>query len=98
MNHTLRLLSALALGAAAQLTQAHDPAEHARDAAASKGPNCAAMKDMDHSQMNPNDPVMKAMMARCGDAMKSHDAGHSPMGKPQQAPAATPAHNHHGSH
>ena len=28
-------------------------------------PDCSAMKDMDHSKMDMNDPVMQAMMKKC---------------------------------
>ena len=53
---------------------AHDPAEHAKEAAeAKKGADCDAMKKMDMSKMNPNDAVMKAMMAKCGKAAKPAD-------------------------
>lgn len=99
MNNTLRFFSALLLGATVQLAQAHDPAEHAKEAAAKNAaPDCAAMKRMDHSKMDPNDPVTKAMMAKCGDAMK-HD-GMAGMDHSQKGgkPAATPAPHDHGSH
>ncbi|WP_339900450.1 hypothetical protein [uncultured Gilvimarinus sp.] len=42
--------------------QAHDPKEHMKDA---EKPDCAAMKNMDHSKMDHDDPVMKAMMEKC---------------------------------
>ena len=42
--------------------QAHDPKEHMKEAQA---PDCAAMKDMDHSKMDMKDPVMQAMMKKC---------------------------------
>lgn len=44
-------------------TFAHDPAEHAK---AGEAPNCESMKTMDHSKMDMNDPVMQAMMKKCG--------------------------------
>jgi hypothetical protein len=96
MNSIQRLICALALSAAAPLAQAHDPAAHAKEAAASSGPDCAAMKQMDHSKMNPNDAVMKAMISRCGDAMDRNSGDHSQAGKP--GTAAAPQHDHHGSH
>lgn len=77
----LKLLSPVlvlaALGVAFS-AQAHDPKEHMKDA---ENPNCAAMKDMDHSKMDMNDPVMQAMMKQCmkdmhhgnGDHSKSHE-------------------------
>ncbi len=46
--------------------QAHDPKEHMKDA---EKPDCKAMKDMDHSKMDMNDPVMQAMMKQCMDGM-----------------------------
>lgn len=101
MNHSPRFLSILALSLSIPLAYAHDPKEHAKEAAAAKaGPDCAAMKDMDHSKMDPNDPVMKAMMAKCGKAsghtgmdMKGMD--HGAAGQP----AGTAAEPHgHGSH
>jgi len=42
--------------------QAHDPKEHKKNA---KQPDCAAMKNMDHSKMDKSDPVMQAMMKQC---------------------------------
>jgi uncharacterized protein involved in copper resistance len=101
MNHSTRFLSILALSLSIPVAYAHDPKEHAKEAAAAKaGPDCAAMKDMDHSKMDPNDPVMKAMMAKCGGApnhagvdMKGMDHGAS------GPPAGTAAEPHdHGSH
>ncbi|MEO8673413.1 MAG: hypothetical protein ABI411_19025 [Tahibacter sp.] len=45
---------------------AHDPKEHAKDAAAAKaGPDCAKLKRMDMSSMDPADPLTKALHARC---------------------------------
>lgn len=41
---------------------AHDPALHKKTA---EKPNCAAIKDMDHSQLEAGDPVMQAIMAQC---------------------------------
>lgn len=72
MNNTLPLALAAALIAVAQAAFAHDPAEHAKEAAqAKKGANCAALKGMDRSKTDPNDVVMKAMMAKCGMAGKA---------------------------
>jgi len=55
--------------------QAHSPEEHINKGQA---PNCAAMKDMDHSKIDMNDPVMQAMMQKCmpQDEAASED-GHS---------------------
>jgi hypothetical protein len=52
--------------------QAHDPKEHMKDA---EKPDCAAMKNMDHSKMDMNDPVMQAMMKQCMKEMHQGD-GH----------------------
>lgn len=62
--------------------QAHNPEEHINKGEA---PNCAAMKDMDHSKMDMNDTVMQAMMQKCmpkdevmskdGDADHDMEAG-----------------------
>ncbi len=99
MNHSTRFLSILVLSVSIPLGYAHDPKEHAKEAAAAKaGPDCAAMKDMDHSKMDPNDPVMKAMMAKCGGDhadmdMKGMD--HGAAGKPAGGSAEP---HDHGSH
>ncbi|WP_339674277.1 hypothetical protein [Dasania marina] len=50
--------------------QAHDPKEHMKDA---KAPNCAAMKDMDHSKMDMKDPVIQAMMKQCVKDMHDNE-------------------------
>lgn len=103
MNITLRLTLAAALFSFAQGAFAHDPAEHAKEAAdAKKGPNCAAMKNMDHSKMDPNDPVMKAMMARCSAAKKPADkkddakAGHDMKGMEMPADSTQKPDTHEG--
>ncbi|UTF61241.1 MULTISPECIES: hypothetical protein [Gilvimarinus] len=49
--------------------QAHDPKEHKKDA---ENPDCSEMKNMDHSKMDMDDPVMKAMMKKCKKDMH-HD-------------------------
>lgn len=41
---------------------AHEPSLHKKS---DEKPNCAAMKDMDHSELETDDPVMRAMMAKC---------------------------------
>ena len=69
MNLSTRFLSILALSLTLPVVYADDPAEHAKDAAAKNAaPDCAAMKNMDPSKMDPTDPVTKALMARCGHA------------------------------
>jgi hypothetical protein len=59
-------------------TQAHDPKEHMKEA---QEPDCAAIKDMDHSKMDKDidrskmdmdDPVMQAIMKKCMKHM-DHD-------------------------
>ena len=53
---------------------AHDPSEHKKDA---EKPKCEAMADMEHSEMNSDDPVMQAMMEKCKAAHmdKKNDKG-----------------------
>ncbi len=43
----------------------HAPEHHKKEGA--EPPNCAAMKNMDHSKMDANDPVIQAMMEQCKD-------------------------------
>ncbi len=50
---------------------AHDPAEHAMTAEA---PDCDAMKNMDHSKMDMNDPVMQALMKKCSTKSADMDS------------------------
>jgi len=47
---------------------------------------------MDHSKMDANDPVMKAMMAKCGGADAHAGMDH---GKAGSAPAKPDAHGGH---
>lgn len=56
---TLFLLSTILTGNAL----AHDPSMHQPQPA--EKPKCEKMKDMDHSNMNMDDPVMQAMMKKC---------------------------------
>ena len=102
MKNTLTTTLAAALFTFAQGAFAHDPAEHAKEAAAAKsGPNCEAMKSMDHSKMDANDPVMKAMMAKCaGNQKPAEQKGmegmdHSKMPMPATAPKKPDAHGGH---
>ena len=55
-------LLALTVFTIALSVQAHDPKEHMKDA---EKPDCSAMKDMDHSKMDMDDPVIQAMMKKC---------------------------------
>jgi hypothetical protein len=82
--------------------QAHDPKEHMKE---TQAPDCAVMKDMDHSKMDMKDPVMQAMMQKCMKAMHkdeggSHEAhgeeGHAVQGKQdEKADEKKPAKHQH---
>lgn len=76
-------LSALAFTLSAQ---AHDPKEHMKVA---EKPDCAAMKNMDHKNMDMNDPVMQAMMQQCMKEMNHAE-------KPENAVPEQGEHNGHG--
>jgi len=96
MKRITHLCSILALVVAAPLAFAHDPAEHAKEAAAKNAaPDCAAMKNMNQSKMDPNDPVMKAMMAKCGGDPAGMDMKGMDHGKAGSAPAKPDAHGGH---
>lgn len=84
--------------------QAHDPKEHMMEAQA---PDCAAMKDMDHSKIDMKDPVMQAMMQKCMKAIHkdeegTHEAngdkGQTDHGNHDQNAGQTPALKITGSH
>lgn len=81
---SLRLALALVGLSFALNVSAHDPKEHEKEAAAAQAkPDCAKLKTMDTSKMDPNDPVMKAMMAKCAKAdaagaAQGHGDGHAP--------------------
>lgn len=64
------IIAFAALGTAFS-AQAHDPKEHMKDA---EKPDCAAMKNMDHSKMDMSDPVMQAMMKQCMQDMHQNEA------------------------
>ena len=51
--------------------QAHEPSEHMEEA---EKPKCSEMKDMDHAEMDMDDPVMQAMMKKCKQHMDKKDA------------------------
>lgn len=102
MKTTTRLTLAAALFSLTQGAFAHDPAEHAKEAADAKaGPNCAAM---DHSKMDMNDPVAKAMMAKCANSAKPagmkdmEGMDHSKMAKPEAPKPATSHNDGHKGH
>ena len=74
------LLSSLLAGNAA----AHDPKLHKQS---DEKPNCEAMKDMDHTEMEPDDPVMRAMMLKCNHQGKGEE-------DMEQAPEPHDEHDH----
>ncbi len=89
---------------------AHDPAEHMKDNEGQK-PDCSAMKNMDHSKIDMDDPVMQAMMQKCmkqmhGDQTQGED-DHSAHQQPDQdgqqeqsepEPEPEPEHQKHQQH
>ncbi|WP_410210158.1 hypothetical protein [Aquirhabdus sp.] len=67
LNHQMLTLVAV-MSLATQSVFAHDPAEHAREAAEAKaGAKCDAMP----KKMDPKDPVMLAMMQKCAAVASS---------------------------
>lgn len=77
---------------------AHPPKEHMKDV--QQKPDCAAMKDMDHSKMDMNDPVMQAMMQKCMKDMHQDSpasngtyAGHQQQGEKAEQ-SKPPRHAH----
>lgn len=85
------ILSYALLSAAA--VQAHDPKEHMKDA---KSPDCAAMKKMDHSKMDMDDPVTMALMKKCMKSMDM-DMNHDTSDKSEKdaiGEKSKPAHSH----
>jgi hypothetical protein len=88
MNSSIRSILALSLALVTSATVwAHDPAEHAKEAATKKAKaDCSNMQKMDMSKMNMDDPVMQAMHSKCAKQMiqKNKDkdaksAGHEEM-------------------
>lgn len=71
-RHSLCYFVALPAMLLALSALAHDPKEHMKEAQA---PDCAAMKDMDHSKMDMKDAVMQAMMQKCMKAMHKDEEG-----------------------
>jgi hypothetical protein len=72
MTHRPIFVLALAAFLAAP-AYAHDPKEHEKEAAAAKArPDCAKLKTMDLSKRDPNDPVVKALKAKCDPAAHDH--------------------------
>jgi hypothetical protein len=77
---------------------AHDPSEHMDTA---EKPDCTAMNDRGHEEMNTNDPVVQAMMKKCMNAM--HTQGMSTKGESMESPVPDElmtkqagSHDHHG--
>lgn len=97
--------SALILSSALMVAPsfAHDPAEHAKTAEA---PDCDAMKKMDHSKMDMNDPVMQALMKKCSAVHSEHKDGDQHQGMDHgdmksmddQKASSSASHEGHGSH
>lgn len=74
MKSIIKATTAAFLAFSVQAALAHDPAEHAKEAAAANAaPDCAKMKDMDMSKMDMNDPVVQAMHKKCMGDGKSMD-------------------------
>jgi len=71
MNTKLIVLIAALL--VSMLAAAHDPKEHAKE---SEAPDCQTLASMDHEKTDMDDPVMKAMFAKCKQAMPEHGDGH----------------------
>lgn len=100
---TILLNSALILSSALMVAPsfAHDAAEHAKTAEA---PDCEAMKTMDHSKMDMNDPVMQALMKKCSAAEPKEGDQHQGMdhgamkSTGEQKASSSASHEGHGSH
>ena len=103
-NLIITILTLFSIMALVSTAQAHDPKEHMKDA---EKPNCAAMKDMDQSKMDMNDPVTQAMMKQCMESMHADDGAsetspgdhdehkkHDALPKDDET-AAAPDENHH---
>lgn len=63
MKHLKQTLAtAMLVSVITSTALAHDPKLHKQS---DEKPNCDAIKDMDHTEMETDDPVMRAMMAKC---------------------------------
>lgn len=69
-THALTFALAVSTLAFMLSAQAHDPKEHMNNA---EKPNCSAINNSDHNNMDMDDPIMQAMMKQCGQAMHDHD-------------------------
>ncbi len=79
---------------------AHDPAEHAKEiSTVGAGPDCTAMKNMDMSTLDMNDPVVQAMHQKCMKVQGTDGdrAGHDMKSMPMPMPKKTDAPDQ-GSH
>ncbi len=78
----------------ANFVHAHNPAEHSKQ---SDKPNCAAIKSMNQSKTDKNDPVLMAMMIKCKKAKKSDKADYhtSEQDHHDMAKEAPDDHTHH---
>ena len=63
----------LALTALSTLALAHDPSQHKEEKA--RLADCSQMMNMDMSQMDPNDPVMRALHEKCRGQMQRRQHG-----------------------
>lgn len=88
---SVQLIGLMALSASF-LAAAHDPKEHANP---QEKPNCAAMKEMDHSKMDMSDPVMQAMMQQCANKMKTAEYADKQAAKGQEQTKAPKPHTNH---
>lgn len=86
MNTRFPFALSLVLAAYSLPSFAHDPKLHKQSGAAA--PDCSQMKDMDASKMDMNDPVMKAMHAKCKNSMK-HDGMKDMPGMDKKTPPPT---------
>ena len=59
---------------AAGFTHAHDPSLHKEKM---EKPKCEAIKNIDHSKMDENDPVMLAMMKKCNYLERNYPFQHT---------------------
>jgi hypothetical protein len=72
---------------------AHDPAMHKKENA--EKPKCEAIKNMDTSTMDMNDPIMQAMMKQCSES-SGHGDVHKETG--HHGDANKGSHNNNGHH
>ncbi|EGG93740.1 hypothetical protein IMCC1989_813 [gamma proteobacterium IMCC1989] len=74
---------------------AHAPELHKKKNA--EKPKCEAMKDMDHSKMDMNDPITQAMMKQCMASEHHGDNVHKEMTEHQESKKEKHEDNgHHG--